>query len=96
MKNQDAENILSFPHKLSSGKKTEIHHKNNKELRKYSIKVILKSLYEEGCKNIDDGYDDSLYTLLTSLTQGLEKNHSLKKKIIKKILNELQTKKVFN
>ena len=96
MKNHNAENILSFPNKLSSSKKTEVHHKNNKELRKYSIKIILKSLYEEGCKNIDEGYDESLYTLLTSLTQGLETNHNLKKKIIKKILNELQTKKIFN
>jgi hypothetical protein len=96
MKKSSSNNIIPFPKNLSSEEENDIQSKNNNELRKYSFEIILKSLYEEACMKIDQGHTDSLYELLTSLSQQFEKNNELKKKILNKILNDLQTKKIVN
>lgn len=96
MKKSSSNNVIPFPKNLSSKEENDIHLKNNNELRKYSFEIILKSLYEQACTKIDQGHNESLYELLTSLSQKFEKNHELKKKILNKILNDLQTKKIVN
>ena len=72
MKTDQLQNIIPFPKKISTEENDKILFNNNKELRKYSFKIILDHLYKRACEEIEDGQGESLYNLLTTLSKKLE------------------------
>lgn len=96
MKTDQLQNVIPFPKKISTEDNDKILFNNNKELRKYSFKIILDHLFSRACAEIENGQGESLYNLLTTLSKKLENDPYDKKKILEKILWDLQNKKIFH